>query len=89
MGFYELVRDAARSCTNSARVTLNIWTVFNKLLETCCKADHKLLMIELTKGLTEEMETVKEEAAARVHDFNAKEAVMRNRMKALENTIHE
>ena len=46
-------------------------------------------MMELTSGLTAEMETVKEQAALKINEFNGKEAVMKNRMKALENIIAE
>lgn len=64
MGFYELVREASKPCKNSALVTINIWTIFSKLLETCCKTDHKLLMMELTDGLRKEIDKVKEDCAS-------------------------
>jgi hypothetical protein len=59
MGFYELVREAAKTCKNPSMITINIWTVYSKLLEACCQTDHKLLMIELTEGLTKEIDIVK------------------------------
>ena len=33
MGFYELVRTAAKPCKGSAMIMLSIWTVFSKFLK--------------------------------------------------------
>ena len=89
MGFYELVREASKTCKNAAMTTINIWTVFSKLLEACCHTDHKLLMMELTEGLTKEIEKTKEECAQRIESFGEKEAIMRQNILALENKLQE
>jgi septal ring factor EnvC (AmiA/AmiB activator) len=89
MGFYELVRESAKTCKNTAMVTINIWTIFSKLLETCCKTDHKLLMIELTQGLTVEIDKVKEDCAKQISGFSEKEAVLVKRINECETEISE
>jgi hypothetical protein len=35
MGFFELVQTACKPCKGSSKKTLDIWTVFSKLLEKC------------------------------------------------------
>ena len=89
MGFYELVREAAKPCKNPAMVTINIWTIFSKLLETCCKTDHKMLMMELTDGLRSEIEKVKDDCTARISGFGEKEAIYVQNIKKLEDKVSE
>jgi len=69
--------------------TINIWTVYSKLLEACCHTDHKLLMMELTEGLTKEIEKTKQDCAKRIESFGQTEAVLRENITKLENKWDE
>ena len=89
MGFYELVREASKTCKNPPMMTINIWTVYSKLLEQCCHTDHKLLMMELTEGLTKEIEKTKQECAKKIESFSETEAIMRQNINQLEEKMGE
>ena len=89
MGFYELVREASKPCKSPAMTTINIWTVYSKLLEACCQTDHKLLMMELTEGLTKEIEKTKQECAKKIENFSDTEAVLRQNITRAENKMDD
>jgi len=89
MGFYELVREATKTCHNPSMMTINIWTVYSKLLEACCSTDYKLLMIELTEGLTKEIEIVKTDCEERISNFAETEALLNQRLLKRENKIDQ
>lgn len=84
MGFYEVIQSACKPCKGTAKLTLGIWTVFSKLLETCQATDHKLLMLSLTESLTKEIEKTKLDCAQQIESFSEKEAIMRQNINKLE-----
>ena len=89
MGFYELVRTASKQCKTPARVITNIWTIFSKLLETCCATDHKLLMMELTDGLQKELEQMQKDCSQKLNASNELEGILRQNILVQTNHIDD